>query len=237
MGRKEQQMKEVQANPANGLPPAGGESPEGNGPLSEGLKPQREEYGQSFNPANPIPNGGVRKFPSDGPDGTGVPTGEKMPEISERDGIFRWDDRAYAGFWIRFCAYLFDLFVIGCLKRMTITPLSYLFDWKSSSVFSPETIGSGFLFFAYFILLTRFYGQTLGKMVFGIRVISLKGDPLTWGVVLFRELVGRYINTALKMLTYPVIAFTSRKQGIHDLIADTAVVHENYKLKEPVVHG
>ncbi len=65
-------------------------------------------------------------------------------------------------------------------------------------------------------------------MVFGLKVISLKEEKLTWGTVLFRELIGRYItfSTGILHLLYILVAFLPKKQGVHDLIADTVVIRE-----------
>jgi uncharacterized RDD family membrane protein YckC len=48
---------------------------------------------------------------------------------------------------------------------------------------------------------------------------------LTWDTVLFREWIGRFISASIWIL-YAIVAFLPKKQGLHDLFADTAVVHE-----------
>lgn len=42
-------------------------------------------------------------------------------------------------------------------------------------IFSLDNILSGLLFFSYFVLLTYFFQQTLGKMITGISVIDKNG--------------------------------------------------------------
>jgi uncharacterized RDD family membrane protein YckC len=74
--------------------------------------------------------------------------------------------------------------------------------------------------------MTKYFGQTLGKMVFGLKVVSLKDSTLTWPVVLFREVVGRYISKTVFLLGYLLVAFLPKKQGAHDYYADTTVIHE-----------
>src|SRR5690606_40751242 len=67
-------------------------------------------------------------------------------------------------------------------------------DWSSdvcSSDLTPYGVATGIVFYLYFILLTKFFGQTLGKMVFGLKVIPIEGDKLTWGTIIFREGIGR----------------------------------------------
>lgn len=137
-----------------------------------------------------------------------------------------------AGFWIRFWAYLLDLIVIGSITRLIVNPIFNLLDISLSdgSMFAPISIITSILFYGYFVLMTKFFSQTIGKMVFGIQVIDLKGKKPSWGTILFRELIGRFISTTVFIL-YVVVAFTNKKQGIHDLFADTTVVQEKKKLE------
>lgn len=132
----------------------------------------------------------------------------------------------YAGFWIRFWAYLLDLIVIASLNRIIVFPLITVFDIEPSSrVFSVEAVATTIVFFAYFVIMTKFFKQTLGKMVLGIKVTSLDGSNLTWGTVIFREVVGRFISKSFFGLVYVWVAFSAKKQGVHDFFADTLVIH------------
>ncbi len=137
-----------------------------------------------------------------------------------------------AGFWIRFWAYLLDLIVIGSITRLVVNPILKLLDISLSegSMFAPISILTSIVFYGYFILMTKYFSQTIGKMVFGIKVIDLKGKKPSWGTIIFRELIGRFISTTIFIL-YVVVAFTNKKQGIHDLFADTTVVQEKKKLE------
>ncbi|MDG5471072.1 RDD family protein [Jeotgalibacillus sp. ET6] len=140
----------------------------------------------------------------------------------------------YSGFWMRVWAYLFDLLVIAAINGLLIYPVLRLTgSMDSSGVVSIGGIATSITFLAYFVLMTKFFGQTLGKMVFGLRVRSVKESSLTWTAVLFRELIGRYVLSIFTifglpvfLFLYAVVAFTPKKQGLHDFIGDTAVVHE-----------
>lgn len=132
----------------------------------------------------------------------------------------------YAGFWMRFWAYLLDLIVIGSIDRIIINPLFRAFDIPLHEVnmFAPISIATAITFYAYFVLMTKYLGQTLGKMVFGLKVIGLKGEPLTWGTVLFREWIGRFISVTIPIV-YLIVAFLPKKQALHDLFVETTVIH------------
>ncbi|MFS0636659.1 RDD family protein [Mesobacillus foraminis] len=133
----------------------------------------------------------------------------------------------YAGFWMRLWAYLLDLIVIGSLNRLLIYPVFRAIGIPlDKGIFEPAGIVTAIIFYLYFVLMTKYFGQTIGKMVFGLKVVPLKGISLSWGTVLFREWVGRFISGFI-MIAYIVVAFLPKKQGIHDLFADTTVIHEH----------
>jgi uncharacterized RDD family membrane protein YckC len=133
----------------------------------------------------------------------------------------------YAGFWMRFWAFLLDLIIIGSLNRIIVYPVLRALDMSlnDSSMFAPVSIITAIIFYGYFVLMTKYFGQTLGKMVFGLKVISLKQEKLNWSTIMFREWIGRFISGTIFIL-YVVVAFLPKKQAVHDLFADTTVIHE-----------
>ncbi|WP_232489988.1 RDD family protein [Neobacillus cucumis] len=132
----------------------------------------------------------------------------------------------YAGFWMRFWAYLLDLIIVGSLVRLLIKPVFRILDISLAefNMFAPISIASAVIFYLYFVLMTKYFQQTLGKMVFGIKVVDLNKDQLTWGTVLFREWIGRFISATI-IVGYVIAAFLPKKQGLHDLFSDTTVIH------------
>jgi uncharacterized RDD family membrane protein YckC len=132
----------------------------------------------------------------------------------------------FAGFWMRFWAYLLDLIVIGSIERLIINPLFRILEIPlvEFNMFAPISIASAIIFYAYFVLMTKYFNQTLGKMVFGLRVVDLKSEKLSWRTILFREWIGRFISATI-IVGYIVVAFLPKKQGIHDLFTDTSVIH------------
>ena len=127
---------------------------------------------------------------------------------------------------------LLDGFIISAIGGILVNPIFYLMDWSlSDSVwYAPISIITAIFYYSYFVLMTKFFGQTLGKMVFGLRVISLKHDQLTWSDVLFRDWIGRIINNIFMPL-YILVVILPENQGLHDYFADTTVVHEKSLLK------
>lgn len=125
----------------------------------------------------------------------------------------------YAGFFIRLFAFTIDLIMIGSIQRIG---LFFLGDGVL------RTALSLMIYLLYFILMTKFTnGQTVGKMIFGIRVIALDEKELSWQTVLVREGFGRYLQKVVLIL-YGLVIFTPYKQHVVDLLTDTSVVTLNY---------
>jgi uncharacterized RDD family membrane protein YckC len=130
-----------------------------------------------------------------------------------------YPDYFYAGFFIRLFAFTTDVILIGALSHL------FLFFLHDSLV---KTVLSLSIYLLYFILMTKFTnGQTLGKMIFGIRVIAINEEKLSWTTILVREGFGRYLQKVLWIM-YSLTIFTRYKQHVIDLLTDTSVVTENY---------
>lgn len=120
-----------------------------------------------------------------------------------------------AGFWVRLFAYLIDWFVLQAAGNI-------FFTWLV-----PDTITMVVLWFvlilSYFILMTYVFGQTLGKMVMGIRVEMSDGKERSFGAVVLRETIGRVASLIFFGFGYWMIVFDKKKRAMHDRIAETVV--------------
>jgi uncharacterized BrkB/YihY/UPF0761 family membrane protein len=88
---------------------------------------------------------------------------------------------------------------------------------------------------AYFVIFWATSGQTPGKMALGIKVISVDGTSVGWGKAILRY-IGYIISVIVLFLGFIWIAFDSKRQGWHDKIAKTLVVHKDtqFSATEPV---
>ncbi|MBF8808151.1 MAG: RDD family protein [Enterococcus lacertideformus] len=136
----------------------------------------------------------------------------------------------YAGFWIRLGAFLIDLVCIGSITRLTLGITTNL-EWlaATTSYLSFYGFTALLIYLGYFILLTKLnHGQTIGKMIFGIRVICLDEAELSWATVLVREGACRFIlKFPLLFIGYLLTIFTQKKQHIGDYFSNTSVVTLN----------
>nr|WP_240338397.1 RDD family protein [Peribacillus alkalitolerans] len=133
----------------------------------------------------------------------------------------------YAGFWMRFWAYCIDLIVVGSIDRILVKPILKALDVSPYAlpVFTPLTIATAITFYLYFVFMTKGFGQTLGKMVLGLKVVSLREGNPTWGTIIFREFIGRFISKTT-VVGYIIVGLLPKKQGLHDIFSDTTVVLE-----------
>src|SRR5690625_1929519 len=135
----------------------------------------------------------------------------------------------YAGFWMRFWAYLFDVIIVFSINGILLSPLKFLYEGVQFEIgfWTVNGILAGAIYYIYFLLMTKFFQQTLGKMILGLKVIKENEGTLLWSDLLFREVVGRFIYNVLSILKllYIVVAFSPEKKGIHDMIGNTRVIH------------
>ena len=135
----------------------------------------------------------------------------------------------YAGFWTRFIAYVLDMIVVyslaSLLNTVSFGVLNRQFDFP---ILGEESLSYVIVMFTYFISMTYFFSQTLGKMIMKIKVETNKGDKLGLMDIVYRELVGRLLTIFLVYIPYLAVAFTNKKKGLHDYIADTVVVKEDF---------
>lgn len=158
------------------------------------------------------------------------PVTQLLEKKNRTPQFHHYPDYFYAGFWVRFFAYLIDLLCISAITGILLgLPASLFGLTKSSELFSIYGFLALLLYLAYFILLTKLnHGQTIGKMIFGIRVICFTENELSWQTVLIREGACRFVlRGSIFMLGYLVTIFTPNKQHIGDYFSDTSVVTLN----------
>jgi len=132
----------------------------------------------------------------------------------------------YAGFCIRLGAAVID----GVIFLLILVILRYDVFFKFIALMLPPaafiTIAvliPWVIHVAYFVSLWAWRGQTPGMMITGIKIIRTDSSPLTWQYALLRYL-GCLASSIILFIGFIWIAFDSRKQGLHDKIADTYVV-------------
>jgi len=180
-------------------------------------------------------------FPDDRPAPDGIPPVPPAPPPFM--GITDVAEPEYAGFWLRFGAWVIDYVIL--MVPFTIISLSMGLGAVMNTFFKQmETDRSaaitayaeavqpitlvllvlGFIYYAFFE--SSKWQATPGKMAVGIRVTDSDGRRISVGRAAGRNAV-RLVNAfsfLIPMVFYIVAAFTQRKQGVHDLLAGTYVL-------------
>jgi len=130
----------------------------------------------------------------------------------------------YAGFWKRLLAFIIDTVLLWVVQMIITLILALVIDSAGVAymVFSMALqITISWLYYA--IQESSSSQATIGKRALGIIVTDLGGKRISFG-----RATGRYfakiISGLILLIGYIMIAFTKKKQGLHDIIADTLVV-------------
>jgi uncharacterized RDD family membrane protein YckC len=143
----------------------------------------------------------------------------------------------YAGFWIRFVAFIIDLFVVA----IVVFPVSAVITVVTGGI--PRIMGGDVQFRGLWFLGVLVRGlfntlvswiyeaalessskqATLGKMALGLKVTDLYGNRISFARATGRHFA-KYISGVILGIGYIMAGFTERKQALHDMIAGTLVI-------------
>ena len=131
----------------------------------------------------------------------------------------------YAGFWIRVLAYLIDAVILGLVSAaLALLSGGAVIDLEAQQSLGITDFLGLIVGLAYFIGFEGSQMQaTPGKKVLGLIVTDMQG-----GRISYPRAAGRYFGKILSgfilLIGYIMVAFTEKKQGLHDLLASTLVV-------------
>lgn len=149
----------------------------------------------------------------------------------------------HAGFWKRVAAYILDAIVLyivfkvigtffgasaaeEAMKQEMLGGTSFMQAYQHfySSMW-PYTLLTTALTWLYFACCESSAWQaTVGKLALGIRVTDQQGARIGFPRALGRY-VAKYLSAIILCIGFIMVAFTRRKQGLHDLIAGTLVLN------------
>lgn len=152
---------------------------------------------------------------------------------------------ANAGFLLRFLALVVDSILLSIVNSVLLVPFFVavgITTVKQESMTEEEAVGAGIALIVTYLgaMVGQFvigwlysalmecsrYQGTLGKIILGIRVTDLSGQRIGFG-----RATGRYFGKILSAMIFCVgflmVAFTEKKQGLHDMVASTLVVKKS----------
>jgi uncharacterized RDD family membrane protein YckC len=143
--------------------------------------------------------------------------------------------RRYAGFWIRAAARIVDAILLNVVFLIVRIPFGVAMFTPSvaqnpaamMAIMAPLLLITFLSIIAaacYEIFFIAKRGATLGKMIFGLKVIRADGSPLAVGLS-----TGRYfaqlINSFTLGIGYFMAGWDDQKRALHDRICETRVIH------------
>jgi uncharacterized RDD family membrane protein YckC len=146
------------------------------------------------------------------------------------------DDRTdaqvrYAGFWVRYSAYVLDTIILGILMVVVAFAMSAATtvlgvrllesQWVSIGTFTAV----GWLYFA--LGESGSASATLGKRAFHLQVLGADYSDRISFLRATARFLGRYLSALLLMIGYLIQPFNARKRAMHDFLSGTVVVVEH----------
>jgi uncharacterized RDD family membrane protein YckC len=135
------------------------------------------------------------------------------------------DEVVYAGFWARFFASALD----SIIQLLLIIPL--LFMLYGRAVFATPGFDMGLagtfiqlLPMVWVILFWRFKSATPGKIMMGMSIVDATTGNTPGILKLILRYFGYIVSVLPCLLGFFWIGWHKRKQGFHDMIANTVVV-------------
>ena len=124
---------------------------------------------------------------------------------------------AFIGFWARFGAALPDLLILG-VPSLIISGIL----WYSTG------LQSMYYLVQLAVLVVTIYmdgimGGTPGKLILNMRIVNQKGSLIGIPSAILRY-IGKVLSTLILLIGLFMIGWDSRKQGLHDKIANTFVI-------------
>lgn len=143
----------------------------------------------------------------------------------------------YAGFWLRFVAWFIDAIISGIAGAIVGGIVGFIIGLSMASSGSStqqiEAIAGvmgqllgiviGWLYCA--IMESSSTQATLGKMALGLRVTDMEGNRISFGRASGRHFA-KILSGLILLIGYFMAGWTERKQGLHDMIANTLVLRK-----------
>ena len=157
----------------------------------------------------------------------------------------------YAGFWVRFAAFLIDSLIVGA--ALLIVRLALFFGFSVFELIEVNPLDTKVLFSytvkdiilylagaAYYIICTYCAGTTAGKWLFNLRVVPAGGSgqrKLRLIDVVYRETIGKFLSGLAMNIGYIIAGMDSEKRALHDMLCDTRVIYAKRVKVIPVRPG
>ena len=148
-------------------------------------------------------------------------------------------ERLKAPFLLRCGALLIDYILIIAVPVVSLL-LGRTFEYDGAKLLNSEVSNAGWLIMILmiltnFVIFPMFSGQSIGKILTGLRIVKTDGDAPSFGRLLVRHLIG-YPLTALTLgLGFLLSVLNYKGRALHDFLAGTIVVYGRKRIERKEV--
>ena len=150
----------------------------------------------------------------------------------------------YAGFWLRFWAFLIDNVVMGIAFVLILIPLIFLTGLGGfigaihpdetfndvgifmliGLIFLAATVSLVFTWLYHALMESSEWQATVGKRLLGLVVTDMAGQRLSFWRATARHFAKIITNMVPALIGYIMAGFTEKKQALHDMLAGCLVL-------------
>jgi len=140
----------------------------------------------------------------------------------------------YAGFWLRAVAFVIDQFVLAIpalFLEVVVAAAFYADVYDEGPVAVTQLFVLVVLFWLYYAVMENSPLQaTVGKLALGLRVTTTEGQRPGFGRATARHFA-KFISALILLVGFVVAAFTTRKQALHDIVAECLVIRASSRIQ------
>ncbi len=162
------------------------------------------------------------------------------PRIKTEKVVVDFDpDRLKAPFLLRCGALLIDYILLISIPVISLL-LARFSGEDGAKLLTSELNNTGWLIMILlgltnFIIFPMFTGQSIGKMLTGLRVVKLDGTNPTFGALFLRHIVGYPLTVLTGGIGFLISAFNQKGRSLNDIIAGTVVVYGRRRVEEKLL--
>lgn len=158
-------------------------------------------------------------------------------KIETKQMVIGFDaEKLKAPFLLRCGSLLIDYILIVSIPAISVL-LGKSMGYDGSKLLNSEVNNAGWLItillaLTNFFIFPMFSGQSIGKMLTGLRITNLDGTMPGFSSLLLRHIVGYPITIFTGGLGFLFAAFNKNGRALHDYLAGTTVVYGQKKIKQ-----
>ncbi|MGI8640089.1 MAG: RDD family protein [Pyrinomonadaceae bacterium] len=144
-------------------------------------------------------------------------------------------ERLKAPFSLRCGAILIDYILLVSVPVSSLI-IARLMGIEPAKLLNSEISNAGWLItilliLTNFVILPLFSGQSIGKMLTGLRIVKIDGNAPSFTALLVRHLIGYPLSFLIFGLGFLLPVLNQKGRALHDVLAGTVVVYGRRRAK------